>query len=96
MAHLFNKQNKNNHEVVSAAAATTRRRQPDTQPKSPSPTNGGQTTISPPVKVKSRANSLPRILSSGIDTLYLAINLTWKNKTFFDSLAKLFLPILFC
>jgi len=29
--------------------------------------------------VKPPLNSLPRILSSGIDTLYLAINLTWEN-----------------
>jgi hypothetical protein len=87
MANPFNKQNKNNHEVVSAAAATPRR-QPDTQPKSPSPTNGGQTTISPPANVKPHVNSLPRILSSGIDTLYLAVNLTWENEKFFNLLAE--------
>jgi hypothetical protein len=89
MADLFNKQDKNNHEAVSAAGASNRRRQPDTQPESASTKKGGQTTISPPAKVKSPGNSLPRIISSGIDTLYLAISITWKNETFFNLLAEL-------
>ncbi|MHA1280320.1 MAG: hypothetical protein ACTSQ8_24370 [Candidatus Helarchaeota archaeon] len=81
--------NKNNNEAVSAAGATNRRRQSDTQPKLPSTEKGGQTTNSPPAKVKSCNNSLPRILSSGIDTLYLAITLIWENDNFFNSLAEL-------
>lgn len=41
---------------------------------------GGQTTISPPANVKCPGNFLPRILSSGIDTLYLAMKLTWEKE----------------
>ena len=51
--------------------------------------NGGQTTISPPAKVNPPVFSPPRILSSGIDTLYLAINITWENEIFFNLLDEL-------
>ena len=49
--------------------------------------NGGQTTISPPANVNTPAYSSPHILASGIDTLYLAVNLQWKSEFFFELLS---------
>ena len=42
-----------------------------------SPENGGQTTISPPAKVKTETSEDFLILASGIDSLNLAINVNW-------------------
>jgi hypothetical protein len=57
----------------------------------PSSPNGGQTTIRPPANV----NELPHtpytpnnILASGIDTLYLAVNIYWENENFFELLTE--------
>ncbi len=47
----------------------------------------GQTTISPPSKVKNESSS-PLILASGFDTLNLAIDVHWKNTDFFDLLTR--------
>jgi hypothetical protein len=47
---------------------------------------GGQTSISPPVKVKSLDISGPVPLASGIDTLYLAIDVKWSSPDFFHYL----------
>jgi len=45
--------------------------------------NGGQTTISPPAKVKLDKTTEVQTLASNIDTLVLAIDVEWKNnKTF--------------
>lgn len=46
---------------------------------------GGQVTISPPANV----NSPYKVLSSGIDTLVLAINVLWETDTLFSYLADL-------
>jgi hypothetical protein len=88
MAHTPEQHNPNNQEVVSGASAC-RQEHTDIKPQSfsSSSLNGGQTTIRPPVNVKHLTNSPHHILSSGIDTLYLAVNLTWENRTFFDLLA---------
>lgn len=45
-------------------------------------------TISPPAKVKPNRSST-QILASGIDSLYLAIDVHWSNTDFFDYLANL-------
>lgn len=50
--------------------------------------NGGQTTISPPAKVKS-VDPPALILASGIDTLYLAINVEWGDDHLFTKLSDL-------
>jgi len=39
--------------------------------------NGGQTSISPPAKVKIDKSDEIQILVSGIDSLYLAMNASW-------------------
>jgi len=48
--------------------------------------NGGQTTISPPAKVKIDNTNEIKVLASGIDTLYLAMNVSWLNRGFFEYL----------
>lgn len=55
-----------------------------TSKKTPSPSqNGGQTTISPPAKVKLDKTSGVQTIASNIDTLVLSIDVEWKNnKTF--------------
>ncbi|PLY05544.1 MAG: hypothetical protein C0622_01535 [Desulfuromonas sp.] len=45
-------------------------------------------TISPPAKVKTAAQEL-QVLASGIDTLYLAIDVHWASTDHFDYLAEL-------
>lgn len=50
---------------------------------------GGQTTISPPPNVKLRDDEPARVLASGIDSLYLAIDVTWADDTAFQMLAML-------
>jgi len=49
---------------------------------------GGQVTISPPAKVKTSDESAI-ILASGIDTLYLTINVEWASDQLFTYLADL-------
>jgi len=46
-------------------------------------------TISPPGKVKSSDDEGVRVLASGLDTVYLAIDVTWPDEAFFGFLAKL-------
>jgi hypothetical protein len=46
-------------------------------------------TISPPAKVNLGDGEPVRVLASGIDTVYLAIDVTWPDETFFQLLAKL-------
>ncbi|MFZ5570928.1 MAG: hypothetical protein ACOZF0_11015 [Thermodesulfobacteriota bacterium] len=61
------------------------------QPPPPEPVSipgGGRTTISPPVKVTPSPVRLGPVLSSGIDTLYLAINTIWQNQRFFEKLEE--------
>lgn len=64
----------------------------DKQPPSLSrnlPPDGGQTTISPPANVKTDDLIPPTVLASGIDTLYLTMNITWSNGDFFKCLSEL-------
>ncbi len=51
--------------------------------------NGGQTTISPPAKVKLHNTKGTKILVSGIDSLYLAMNVSWLNAGLFEYLGYL-------
>lgn len=53
------------------------------------PSAGGQTSNSPPSKVKPLSELLPRFLASGIDTLYLAIDIEWASPSFFAYLDNL-------
>jgi hypothetical protein len=53
------------------------------------PSNGGQTTISPPANVKTYNPNEFQVIAHGIDTLYLAIYVNWLSKDFFDYLAKM-------
>lgn len=48
---------------------------------------GGLTTNSPPAKVKIQSFEPYQILASGIDTLHLAIDVTWQDSAFFELLA---------
>lgn len=51
---------------------------------------GGQVTNSPPSNVRDLEHGeLARVLASGIDTLYLAVNLKWTGEGFFDYLRTL-------
>lgn len=50
---------------------------------------GGQMSISPPSKVKSSQELSPRPLASGIDTLYLSIDVKWPSPGFFSYLSAL-------
>ena len=50
---------------------------------------GGQTTISPPSKVKNDRLRPFTVLASGIDTLVLAIDVNWKDESFFQYLAEM-------
>ncbi len=50
---------------------------------------GGQTSISPPVNVNFDNFPSVRVLSSGIDTLYLTLNVDWSNSSFLFDLASL-------
>jgi len=59
--------------------------------RAPSPSkqhcqNRGQTTISPPAKVKLDVSSEARILVSGIDSLYLSMQVSWSNDGLFEYL----------
>ena len=45
-------------------------------------------TISPPAKVKLEGKNHLKILASGIDSLYLTINVEWKEDTLFNYLAS--------
>lgn len=47
---------------------------------------GGQTTIRPPAKISKTTNKKLKILCSGVDTLYLSLNVFWKDLSFFDKL----------
>lgn len=47
----------------------------------------GLTTNSPPAKVKNRELKPFDILASGVDTLHLAIDVTWRDSAFFEFLA---------
>jgi hypothetical protein len=58
-------------------------------PATASPAGGGQTTISPPPNVKLRDDEPARVLASRIDSLYLAIDVTWAEETAFQLLAML-------
>lgn len=53
------------------------------------PSTGGQTSNSPPSKVKLLSELLPRFLASGIDTLYLAIDIEWASPSFLAYLGDL-------
>ena len=59
----------------------------ETNCKTPAPDvpHGGQVSISPPANV----NTPYQVLTSGIDTLDLAINVHWENDSFFDYLNTL-------
>lgn len=61
------------------------------QTLSPSPqvltSDGGQTTISPPAKVKSDDSGKVRVLASNIDSLTLTINVNWISDTCFKNLS---------
>lgn len=46
-------------------------------------------TISPPAKLIPGKDDLPQVLCHGIDTLYLNIDVKWKNSEFFSKLAQL-------
>ncbi len=46
-------------------------------------------TISPPTKVKTYHSVSLDILASGIDSLYLAIDVVWQNEAFFESLTTM-------
>jgi hypothetical protein len=46
-------------------------------------------TISPPAKVKIITNDTCQVLASGIDTLVLAIDVCWKDETFFNLLEEM-------
>lgn len=48
---------------------------------------GWRTTISHPVKVKNFDTDQITLLASGIDTLYISINVEWKNKDLFEFLS---------
>jgi hypothetical protein len=50
---------------------------------------GGHMTISPPVNVKTQQNEGFHVLASGIDTLVLAIDVTWKDSEFLSYLETL-------
>nr|WP_287410692.1 hypothetical protein [Pseudodesulfovibrio sp.] len=50
--------------------------------------SGGHTTISPPSKVKSPDSFTPKVLASGVDTLYLALDIRWKSDVLFKLLDK--------
>lgn len=58
-------------------------------PPCPSLHEGGQTTISPPSKVKLPKGPPPKCLASGIDTLYLSIDVKWTDSDFFSYLSTL-------
>lgn len=51
--------------------------------------DGGQTSISPPLNVKNDNPPTIRALSSGIDTLYLTLNVDWSGSGFLSHLATL-------
>lgn len=51
--------------------------------------NGGQTTMSPPVNVNSEDSLVIRSLASGIDTLYLTLNVDWGSSSFLNQLKQL-------
>jgi hypothetical protein len=46
-------------------------------------------TISPPSKVKTSPENEYQVLASGIDTLFLAIDVCWKDETFFNQLEEM-------
>lgn len=48
--------------------------------------NGGRTTISPPSKVDPLPSKPSPVLASGVDSLVLAIDVTWEDASFFDYL----------
>ncbi|MDC0336309.1 hypothetical protein OAN24_05405 [Pseudodesulfovibrio sp.] len=48
--------------------------------------SGGHTTISPPAKVKSPDSFTPEVLASGVDTLNLALDISWKKPALFEYL----------
>ena len=48
---------------------------------------GGRTTIRPPAKISKSTKKTLKILSSGIDTLYLSLDIFWKDISFFRRLA---------
>ena len=89
MALTSTPHNSEKNAALAAAPAGEQAQAGKKQHSTPSKTkNGGQTTISPPAKVNPPASPPPLILSSGIDTLYLAINITWENENFFNLLAE--------
>jgi hypothetical protein len=46
-------------------------------------------TISPPANVKREIGEAPRVVASGIDSLYLALHVRWRDRCFFDWLTSL-------
>jgi len=60
-------------------------------PLTSEPIKGGQVTISPPAKVKDHPSPSPEILilASGIDSLNLALNVSWTDPGFFQHLTGL-------
>lgn len=53
------------------------------------PQNGGQSTISPPAKVKYPESDQIKVLAHGIDSLNLAIDVQWLSEEFFKYLAEM-------
>lgn len=51
--------------------------------------NGGQTSMSPPLNVNSEDPVVIRTLASGIDTLYLTLNVDWSKSPFLKQLKQL-------
>lgn len=49
---------------------------------------GGQTTIRPPAKISKSPQKKLKILCSGVDTLYLSLDVFWKDLSFFDRLTQ--------
>ena len=72
-----------------AAAPSGGARAGASAPPIPGSETGGLTTISPPDNVNADPPTPFNVLGSGIDSLVLAIDVTWKDETFFSYLAEL-------
>ena len=51
-------------------------------------TKGGRTSITPPAKISKLPSKKLKILCSGVDSLYLSLNVFWKDLSFFERLSQ--------
>jgi hypothetical protein len=80
---------KQSQEIMGHTPAPSQRSRVCDPPLSSDQGNGGQTTISPPAKIHCDEPGEFKVLASGIDTLVLAIDITWNETNFFSYFTQL-------